>query len=198
MFYLSKPTDQQIRATLAQQQGREFSYPEVGSSQGELPRGYTTLHSRTKIGLGSVTFECAMNALSNWKMFDFPWILLCWPSVSIRPGNAVAIVIKHFGFWSLNCCRIVYVVDDEDGPVRRYGFAYGTLPEHAERGEERFTIEWDRTSDLVSYDILSFSRPGNLQTKLVCPVARWLQRRFVRDSVVAMTRAVQPDNLVSV
>jgi len=139
-----------------------------------------------------------MKAVTTWKMFDLPGIWLCWPNIPIRPGSTVAIVIKHFGFWSLNCCRIVYVVDDEDGPVRRYGFAYGTLPEHAERGEERFTVEWDRTSDLVSYDILSFSRPGNLQTKLARPVAHWLQRRFLRDSVVAMTRAVEPGNLVSV
>jgi uncharacterized protein (UPF0548 family) len=198
MFCASKPTEQQIRATLARQQVREFSYPDVGSSRGELPRHYTVLHKRAHIGRGSATFERAMKAVSQWKMFDVPGIWLCWANVPIRAGSTVAIVIKHFGFWSLNCCRIVYVVDDEDGPVRRYGFAYGTLPEHAERGEERFTVEWDRASDLVSYDILSFSRPGSLQTKLAGPVARWLQRRFVRDSVVAMTRAVQPDNLVSV
>lgn len=197
MFCASKPTEQQIRATLALQQVREFSYTDVGSSRGELPRHYAVLHKRANIGRGSITFERAIKAVSNWKMFDLPGIWLCWPNVPIRPGSTVAIVIKHFGFWSLNCCRIVYVVDDEDGPVRRYGFAYGTLPEHAERGEERFTVEWDRTSDLVSYDILSFSRPGNLLTKLVGPVARWLQRRFVRDSLVAMTRAVQPDNMVS-
>jgi uncharacterized protein (UPF0548 family) len=28
-----------------------------------------------------------------------------------------------------------------DGPVRRFGFAYGTLPDHVESGEERFTVE---------------------------------------------------------
>jgi uncharacterized protein (UPF0548 family) len=197
MFHISRPTEAQIRATLAQQQVREFSYPEVGCSRGELPRGYTVLHRRTDIGRGSATFERAMEAVSQWKMFDLPGIWLCWPSVPVCPGNAVAIVIKHFGFWSLNCCRIVYVVNDEDGPVRRYGFAYGTLPEHAERGEERFTVEWDRGSDLVSYDILSFSRPGNLPTQVAYPAARWLQRRFVRNSLVAMARAVQPGTLVS-
>jgi uncharacterized protein (UPF0548 family) len=36
--------------------------------------------------------------------------------------------------WWLNACRIVYVVDEE-GPVKRFGFAYGTLPEHAESGK---------------------------------------------------------------
>jgi uncharacterized protein (UPF0548 family) len=197
MFCGSRPTEQQIRATLARQQGQDFSYPEVGSSRGQLPRRYAVLHKRANIGQGSATFERSMEAVSKWKMFGLPGIWLCWPNVPVRAGSTVAVVIRHFGFWSLNCCRIVYVVDDEDGTVRRYGFAYGTLPEHAERGEERFTVEWDRTSDLVLYDILSFSRPANLQTQLAYPVARWLQRRFVRDSVAAMIRAVQPDNLVS-
>jgi uncharacterized protein (UPF0548 family) len=79
-----------------------------------------------------------------------------------KPGQAVAVVIRHFGFWSLNCCKIVYVIDD-DGPVRRLGFAYGTLPEHAEQGEERFTVEWQRSSDLVSYEIVSF--PGRVTSR---------------------------------
>jgi uncharacterized protein (UPF0548 family) len=48
-------------------------------------------------------------------------------------------------------------VVDEDGPVSRYGFAYGTLADHGESGEERFTVEWNRSSDKVFYDILAFS-----------------------------------------
>jgi uncharacterized protein (UPF0548 family) len=98
--------------------------------------------------------------------------------------------MKHFGFWSLNFCRIVYVIE-EDGPVRRFGFAYGTLTEHAERGEERFTVEWDRASDVVSYEIMSFSRPGNWKTRMGYPVATRLQDDFARSSVDAMARAVR-------
>lgn len=190
MFCLSRPTDQQIRAILAQQQARHLSYPEVGASRGQLPRGYTVLHSRADLGRGSATFARALEAVRQWKMFDFPGVWLCWPDTPVQPGAVVAVLMKHFGFWSVNFCRIVYVVD-EDGPVRRYGFAYGTLAEHAERGEERFTVEWDRVSDLVSYDLLSFSRPGNLKTKVASPVARWLQRRFVRNSLIAMAQAAQ-------
>ena len=49
----------------------------------------------------------------------------------------VAILARSIGLWWLNACRIVAVVD-EDGPVKRFGFAYGTLPDHAGSGEERF------------------------------------------------------------
>jgi uncharacterized protein (UPF0548 family) len=74
---------------------------------------------------------------------------------------------------------------DEEGPVRRFGFAYGTLPEHAEQGEERFTVEWHRTPDVISYDILSFSRPVSLAARVACPLARRLQKCFVRQSLAA-------------
>jgi uncharacterized protein (UPF0548 family) len=69
--------------------------------------------------------------------------------------------------------------------------AYGTLLDHAEQGEERFTVEWDRVSDVVSYDILSFSRPGCLVTRLTYPFGRSLQRRFVRNSLAAMVDAAR-------
>jgi uncharacterized protein (UPF0548 family) len=131
-----------------------------------------------------------VEAMRQWKMFSVPGIQLCWPGAPIRPGQAVAVVIKHFGFWSLNCCKIVYVID-EDGPIRRFGFAYGTLCEHAEQGEERFMVEWRRASDLVDYEIISFSRPGNIAVKIGYPLARRLQNRFVRYSLAAMLDAVR-------
>jgi uncharacterized protein (UPF0548 family) len=61
--------------------------------------------------------------------------------------------------------------------VKRFGFAYGTLSTHVERGEERFTIEWHRDEDSVWYDILAFSRPNKLLVKLGLPLARMLQQR---------------------
>jgi uncharacterized protein (UPF0548 family) len=83
----------------------------------------------------------------------------------------------------------VYVVD-EQGPVQRFGFAYGTLPDHAESGEERFTVEWHGADGAVWYDILAFSRPQQLLPRLGYPFTRKLQRRFARDSAAAMRRAV--------
>jgi uncharacterized protein (UPF0548 family) len=60
----------------------------------------------------------------------------------------------------------VYVIDEE-GPVKRFGFAYGALAEHEESGEERFTIEWNRDDDKVWYYILAFSRPRQMLAILV-------------------------------
>jgi uncharacterized protein (UPF0548 family) len=98
--------------------------------------------------------------------------------------------VRHFGFYSLNACRIVYVVD-EKGPLTRFGFAYGTLAEHAESGEERFMVEWNRDQDRVWYDILAFSRPKKILARLGYPLSRLLQRQFARASKAAMLQAAR-------
>ena len=64
----------------------------------------------------------------------------CWPDAPITEGTVVGVLGRHFGVWSLNACRIVYVIEEQASPLRRYGFAFGTLPAHVERGEERFTV----------------------------------------------------------
>jgi len=102
----------------------------------------------------------------------------------------VAVLARVFGVWSLNACRIVDVIN-EVGPTTRFGFAYGTLPGHAESGEERFQIEWNREDDSVWYDIRAFSRPNHWLTRLGYPIVRRIQQRFARDSAAAMQAAIR-------
>ncbi|MGA2413494.1 MAG: DUF1990 domain-containing protein [Candidatus Sulfotelmatobacter sp.] len=189
MFLLTKPNEARIRRVLAEQRASAFSYAEVGATRGALPDAYAVQRGRVDLGHGAITFAKAVQLLMQWKMFEVPGIRLCWPDVPLRSGESVAVLVKHFGLWSINCCRIVYVID-EHGPIRRFGFAYGTLAEHAERGEERFTVEWERASDVVGYEILSFSRPRSPLAKAGYAFARRLQRRFLRQSLAAMTKAV--------
>ena len=98
-------------------------------------------------------------------------------------------IARLLGLWWLNACRIVYVVD-ERVPVRRFGFANGTLPAHSETGEERFLIEWDAASGAVCYDILAFSRPHEFLARLGYPYTRRVQKRLAQESAAAMVRAV--------
>jgi len=118
---------------------------------------------------------------------DLGWVDVFPSDAPIVAGTNVAVIARIFGVWFLNCCRIVYTVDD-DGPVRSVGFAYGTLPEHAESGEERFTVEWHRRDDSVWYDLLAFSRPNQFLARIGYPVARTVQKRFATDSKKAMLR----------
>ena len=122
-------------------------------------------------------------------MFDIAWLRLFPRNAEIQKDSLVAVVPEHFGFYSVNVCRIVYIAQAE-GSITSYCFGYGTLPEHAEIGEERFSILWDRNNDSVWYEILAFSKPKALAAKVGYPLSRLMQRRFAHASLEAMARAV--------
>ncbi len=169
----------------------DFSYSEVGASRDRSPDGYSVDHNRVRIGQGEKDFERAKLAINNWKMFDIGWVNLLPNDAKVDVGLTVGILIRHFGFYSLNAARIVYVVDETSEKARRYGFAYGTLPEHGEIGEERFSVEMDVESGEICYDLYAFSRPGPLLAKLGYPLTRYLQKSFAHDSKQAMIAAVE-------
>jgi uncharacterized protein (UPF0548 family) len=187
LFHLTAPSEEEVRRFIAGQKDSRFSYLEVGASAGDIPAGYNVDHNSIRLGKGEATWRRAVAAIREWQMFNIPWVHLYWPNASIQVGTDVAVSIRHFGFHSLNACRIVYVVD-EQGPVKRFGFAYGTLWEHAESGEERFMAEW-RRDDEVWYDLLAFSLPRKMVAKLAYPFSRKLQRNFAKASKLAMLRA---------
>ncbi len=186
MFFLRKPSGKHIQDFKLLTRYRPFSYYLVGvSALGSTPSGYASDHNRIELGHGPEAFERAKAAIREWKMFDIPWVQLCWPKTPIQKNQTVAILVRHFGFWSLNATRIVYVIDEPT----RFGFAYGTLQDHAESGEERFCVEM-LPDGSVWYDLYAFSRPRALAAKLGYPIARSLQHRFARDSLTAMQRSV--------
>ena len=187
MFFLKRPEPKIIQTFLAGQENCPFSYSEVGATRGDAPKGYTVDHNRIQLGNGRECFEQAVRAVRQWKMFEMPWVELCWPDAPIQAGANVAVLVTHFGIWSLNAARIVYVIE-ERGMRERFGFAYGTLEEHAERGEERFSVEFHTEDGAVWYDLYAFSRP-NWLARLGHPLARSLQKRFARESRIAMQRA---------
>ncbi|HXM99517.1 MAG TPA: DUF1990 domain-containing protein [Candidatus Dormibacteraeota bacterium] len=189
MFSLTRPGRDVILKFISEQRDQQFSYPEVGCSRGEPANRYSADHNRAKLGQGLETFERAKAAVRAWKMFDMPWTELCWPDVPIEAGATVAVAVSHLGFWSLNACRVVYVIE-EHGKLERYGFAYGTLPQHGEIGEERFTVEYDRESEQAWYDVYAISRPGPF-ARLAYPYTRSLQKQFARDSMAAMEKFCQ-------
>ena len=185
---LKQPSDTAIQSFLDRQRSQPFPYSGVGSSHHIPPAGYVVDHRRVYLGTGQRIFTVACAALRRWQMFQVGWVHLCWSTTAIEPGAVVGILASWGGLWFLNACRIVYGLDDIS-PVRRVGFAYGTLPGHVERGEERFSIEW-HSDDTVWYDLLAFSRPGHWTLWLGYPCVRWLQRRFALASLAAMVRAV--------
>ena len=191
MFRLTRASDQQIATFLATQRDLTFSYAEVGCTRGAPPPGYVVDHNRARLGVGKDTFDRAIAALRAWRQSSLGWTSVHPRGAPTTTGTDVAVVVRHFGFWSLNACRVLYEVDEHDvhRGVHRVGCAYGTLPAHGEVGEERFTIERHASDDSVWYDLYALSRPGHPLVRLAYPIARHLQRRFARDSKQAMIDA---------
>jgi uncharacterized protein (UPF0548 family) len=189
---LTRPTDRQIQEFIDQAAHQRLSYAEVGATRTNPPTGYTVDHHRSVIGRGEAAFNRAIAAMRAWRPLRLGWVMPGRDDTPIEAGADVAVVVRTFGVWSLNACRIVYTID-ERGAAWRFGFAYGTLEQHAESGEERFTVEWRRDDDSVRYDIVAFSRPAHRIARLGRPFARHVQRRFARDSLAAMTAAVSGD-----
>ncbi len=82
---------------------------------------------------------------------------------------------------------------EDVGAIGRYGFAFGTLPGHSERGEERFTVEWHRSDDSVWYEVFAIAGPHHLLAKVGYPVMRLIQKRFAVDSERVMRAVVSHD-----
>ena len=191
MILLRKPYEAQIRHFLEGQRSLPFSYPDVGASREGSPPGYPVNHHRGLLGTGQETFARAIEAIRGWKMYELGWTKLCWPDAPIAKGTVVGVLGRHFGLWSLNACRIAYVIEEEGSQLERYGFAFGTLPGHVEQGEERFTVEWRRVDDSVFYEVFAFARPAHPLAKVGSPFVRVIQRRFSLDSLQAMAAAVE-------
>jgi uncharacterized protein (UPF0548 family) len=192
LFLITQPRGEQINELIDRWKDAPFSYQAVGASRsGRYPAGYSVDRKCVRLASGREAFEIAKRAVQSWAMFDLGWVKTFPPSVAVQPGAVVAVIVSHFGFWSVNLSRIVCIDKQEDS----YTFAYGTLGEHVESGEEKFTISWDPRDDSVWYDVLAFSRPNHVLAKLGYPLCRMLQKRLARDSMAAMqSRTLQANS----
>ena len=188
MFFARRPSSRDIERVLVDSRRLPLSYRAVGIVN-EQPQGKRLDEQYVVIGHGTGDFERARGALLSWEHFNIGWVEIFPPRAQVEVGTVVAVLIRHFGFWSLNGARIVYLVDSNDD--RRFGFAYGTLTNHAESGEELFDVFVDAETQQVVYGIRAISWPQAAITHMGQPIVRILQARFRRDSAEAMRRAVR-------
>jgi uncharacterized protein (UPF0548 family) len=190
MLFLKKPPPASIGRFIDEQRDLGLTYSFVSATAATPPADFVVDHTRIQIGTGEQVFGAAKAALERWAQFRLNWLEASPPDTPLRTGEVVAVLAHVAGLWWLNACRIVYTIN-EVGPITKFGFAYGTLPDHAATGEERFLIEWNRTDDSVWYDILAFSRPRHLLARLGYPFVRLMQKRFGQDSAAAVLRTVR-------
>ena len=193
MFLMRRPSRQTIDRFLLDSQQLPLSYSPIGVVRTETNRQDVD-EETVAIGRGAADFARARAALAGWKQFDMGWIETFPPRAPLEPGTVVAVLIHHFGFWSLNGCRVVYTVGGLADDAR-FGFAYGTLTNHAESGEELFEVFIDPRTDDVKFRIRATSSPQAALAQAGHPIVRALQARFRRHSAAAMTRATRADGV---
>jgi uncharacterized protein (UPF0548 family) len=189
VFSIRRPSDTVVERFLRDSSDLPLSYAPIGIARSTAV-GFVVDEAVATLGHGDGLFERAKRALGAWKQFDLGWTELLPRGAPVDVGTTVAVRIRHLGFWSLNGSRVVYGVGHpKDGPV--FGYAYGTLTNHAECGEELFDVSLEPASGEVRYRIRAASKPRAPLARLGYPIVRVLQARFRRDSVLAMHRAVK-------
>jgi uncharacterized protein (UPF0548 family) len=149
----------------------DLTYAEVGRTESgdDLPAGYRHVRRRVRAGEGPDAFAAVGAVMRDWGIHrgaglrvraDGP------PSVGV--GFATGLGVGPLRVWVP--CRMVWVREEP----RRYGYGFGTLPGHPERGEEAFMVTW-APDDAVWFDVRAFSRPANWFVRLGRPVADLLQ-----------------------
>jgi uncharacterized protein (UPF0548 family) len=195
IFRVRRPRPADVEAVVAALTSTAFTYPMVGSTREppppSWPPGWDGDEVRGRVGRGEVEARRAEDALRAWQMFDLDWVRPHRVDVPQEAGEMMAFTAHTFGVWTINVCRVVYRLEEDDGAVRRTGFAYGTLPGHVLSGEERFELTWDRSTGEVWFAIRKVSRPRLAVVRWGGPLIRRVQRRFSVDAIARIARAAR-------
>ena len=189
MFLTHRPTTSEIEKFVRQSSSLPLSYHPIGLAQNPPP-DFSYDSASAVIGRGRSAFRQATQALRDWRQFALGWVELYPAGAPVEPGTEVVVMVHHLGLWSLNGCRIVYSVGDGQSS---FGFAYGTLTNHAEMGEEIFELSMSDDSHEIVYRIRAVSKPRATLARIGYPYTRLCQARFRRDSIAAMRRAAGTD-----
>lgn len=185
MFLVRRPGHREIAEFIARSRNLPLSYDPTGIAKESSP-GFKVDEAMAVIGHGMRVFERARSALTEWKHFELGWVRVFPRRAPAESDTVVAVLVHHLGFWSLNGCRVVYSLDDST----TCEFAYGTLINHAEMGEEIFEVVLKPESEEVIYRIRAVSKARAVLARIGYPYTRFCQSRFRRGSIAAMRRAV--------
>lgn len=176
MFSAQKAQPAGLESYLAGQLDAPLSYDEVGATLGVSPAGYHRVREQVLLGASEEVFRCAVTGLREWKAHTAAGVTVVPAAAAIEVGTTVALGFSIGPLHVLASCRVVAVVDE----TSRFGFAYGTLSDHPEQGEELFLIERD-DADQVWFRIVAFSRAHDLLARLGGPITRRVQRRATQQ-----------------
>jgi uncharacterized protein (UPF0548 family) len=177
--------ERDLGALLERSRTDSLTYAPAGMSLlNSSPPGLQRRHWTTPLA-GAKAFARAVEALRTWGMHRGAGLRVVADG-PIAVGTNVAFSAPLPVGRIAGTCRVVAVVDEPN----RYGFAYGTLSAHPERGEQSFVVTKDEAGD-VRLDVVGVSQPALPLARLVPPLAHQLQDRAVRRYLAAMRAAAR-------
>lgn len=163
------------------------TYAEIGATAGELPEGYHHVRVERVIGRGRTDFDRACDELLAGEVQRRAGVEVRVSDAPLRRGSSVRMRIRLGPLVVTAPCIVVWA----ERSATLCGFAYGTLPGHPERGEERFEIRLEGSGRVV-FRIIAFSQSARWFTRLGGPVARLVQARMTRRYLRALDRSAAP------
>jgi uncharacterized protein (UPF0548 family) len=144
---------------------------------------------REPIGKGLDDYGKAVDALRNARCFDLAWVT-CVAECPFKNGGTFSLIVKAFGLWAVNFCRIIYIETNDTSDEKIVSIGIATLPVHAAVGEERLSVSMDQKTGQVDFLIGSHSKPSTFLSRLFAGYLRKRQDVFAVDATARMRRAV--------
>ena len=181
-----RPDETELDRLLAAARAAAPSYDHVGSTLDPDRWAAAAVRVRHRtVGHGPVAFEAARQALRTWVPQLGIGAAVEPAGQPVVTGATVLIVLRRGPLHVVAPDRIVGVIDEP----RRFGYAYGSLPGHPERGEESFVVE-HLDDDSVRATIRVQAGPGTLPAHAVGPLVRAVQHAAVDGYLSAIARHV--------
>ncbi|MCP3977420.1 MAG: DUF1990 domain-containing protein [bacterium] len=189
VLYLRGASDREAEELRSSMVSEPFSYG-TGILDGQAPSGMSDDRLDVVLGIGDEAWKRARRALDEWTHFDLPWAGVATGGGPAQPGQAVVVHARRLGIHMRVACRVLETHDTVGADRLAYGFTYGSLRNHIERGEESFEVWHDLASDEVGYTIHAMAAPGRWYSRLAKPLVDHYRGQFRHDSAEAMAKAV--------
>jgi uncharacterized protein (UPF0548 family) len=175
MVGVGRPTAAQLEVRLAEAARAELSYDHVGSTLGSDESGGHSRHGVTlDLGAGEA-FDRGRDGLRRWACHRGIGATVHPPDAPLEIGSTLLVVLQVGPMSVIVPNRVVAVVDEFD----RFGFAYGTLDGHQERGEEAFVVE--RAADgRVRATVTVDAVPAKWAARAGSPIVMWFSHQAAR------------------
>ena len=178
---LGRPSPDELDRVLADARVATLSYADVGITL----RGEGWAKQR-QVGQGDADFARAADGLRAWAPQLGIGASIHPPGVGLEQDATVLVVLPMGPLTMIAPDRVVQIVDEPD----RFGFAYGTLPGHPERGEESFVVEHHADGQVLA-TITVQATPGNALMRVGAPIVTRFQHRAIAGYLTALERYVQ-------